>query len=313
MLKPDLSPSPGSQPVPGGDQIRGLPGDASQSAPLVLEEIEREPGVEFRVVQTTALELSVLVVLDQVVIGVAGERERIEPQRIHRRHAQEPKIGLRRSQMPEIEVDQVVAEQKGRSVGERIQFGQRDPQVPASEDQSLAGIGAQCGKGMNPTVSDSDFEIQRETAGREAFRFVRHLGIPSPVRMSGAPIVLRPTTELAVMHVAGRKSPSSQRSEAILPTQDDFPGVAMVAAVPAKAPIHHFTTRFHGIRTVRASNHGDSAGVFELSGNSCNRRVRLHCNAPCMQHCRTVTRNSRQTGKRGQNRCDWTLGPPESR
>ena len=42
-------------------------------------------------------------------------------------------------------------------------------------------------------------------------------------------------------------------------------------AIPAHAPIHHYTTRFHGIRTVRTSNHGDSAGVFGPGGNSCDR------------------------------------------
>ena len=46
---------------------------------LIAKDIEREAGVELGIVDPPSLELSVLVVLDQVVIGVAWEGERIEP------------------------------------------------------------------------------------------------------------------------------------------------------------------------------------------------------------------------------------------
>ena len=161
---------PGGEPVPGGDQVRRSPGSALQSTPLVAEDIQREPGIELRVVQPASLELSVLVVLDQVVIGIAWKGKRIEPQRIHRRQAQEPKIGLRRREMREIEGDQVVPDQKGGSLGQRIKLLQRRRQIPASKDQAASGIGPQCGKGADAAVADADFEVQRQAAGRHTAR-----------------------------------------------------------------------------------------------------------------------------------------------
>ena len=166
----------GGQPVPRCHQIRRFPDDPHQGTPLVVEQIQREPGIELRVVQPAAFELSVLVVLDQVVIGIARKGERIEPQRIHRRQAQEPKIGLRRLDMREIEGDQVVPEQKGRAVGQHIQLLQRRRQIPASKDQAASGIGPQCGKGADATVANADFEVQRQAAGGEAAVVVRRRG-----------------------------------------------------------------------------------------------------------------------------------------
>ena len=51
---------------------------------LVRECLQGEPRVQFRIVQAPALELSVLIVLDQMVIRVAREGQRVEPERVHR-------------------------------------------------------------------------------------------------------------------------------------------------------------------------------------------------------------------------------------
>ena len=128
----------GCEPVPGGDQIRCFLDDRCQGAPLIMEEIQREAGIELWIVQAPPLELSILIVLDQVVVGVAGEGKRIEPQRIHRRHAQQPEVGLRSLELREIEGDQVVSEQKCRAVGECIQLRERRRQVAASKVASAA-------------------------------------------------------------------------------------------------------------------------------------------------------------------------------
>ena len=178
-----------------------------QDTPLVMEEIQRKPGIELGVVQAPALELAVLVVLDQVVIGVAGKRQRIEPQRIDRRQLQQPKIGLRRCQMRKIKSNQVMTEQKGRALGESVQLGQRRRQVAASKYQAPAGIRAQRGESADAAVPDTDFEVQREAARSKAFRFVRHLWGPSPNPAFDSPVSRRTPTERVVMFLANGHPP----------------------------------------------------------------------------------------------------------
>ena len=150
----------GCEPVPGGNQARCFSGDALQLTLLVGEELQRQTGVDLRVVPVPPLELSVLVVLHQVVVGVAGKGERVEPQCVHGRNAQKSEIGVRRLQVREIEGDQVVSQQKCRPLGQCIQLPQRGHQVAASKHQPPARVGAQCGESMNASVPDPDFEVQ---------------------------------------------------------------------------------------------------------------------------------------------------------
>ena len=84
MSKPS-PPSARSQPMPGGEQVRrGIP----ESPPLVGENLDGQPGVQLGVVDAPTPELAVLIVLDQVVVGVSGEGQGIEPKCIDRRHLQ---------------------------------------------------------------------------------------------------------------------------------------------------------------------------------------------------------------------------------
>ena len=53
---------------------------------LIAEYVQRQPGIEFRIVQPPAFQLSVLIMLYQVVIGIARKSERVEAQRVHRDH-----------------------------------------------------------------------------------------------------------------------------------------------------------------------------------------------------------------------------------
>ena len=67
--------------MPGGQQVgRSVP----QGLLLVVEDLQCQSGIQFRVVDPPALELSVLVMLDQVVIGVTGKGEGIESEGVHR-------------------------------------------------------------------------------------------------------------------------------------------------------------------------------------------------------------------------------------
>ena len=67
------------QPVPGRQQVGGLVAQLLQLLLLIAEDLQREPGVQLRVVHPPALELPVLVMLDEVVIGIAGKGEGVEP------------------------------------------------------------------------------------------------------------------------------------------------------------------------------------------------------------------------------------------
>ena len=40
---------------------------------LIAEDFQRQPGIQFWIVQPSAFELSVLIMLDQVVVGIAGK------------------------------------------------------------------------------------------------------------------------------------------------------------------------------------------------------------------------------------------------
>ncbi|MCY4118462.1 MAG: hypothetical protein OXF55_16340 [Caldilineaceae bacterium] len=52
--------------------------------------------------------MAVLVMFDEVVIGVAGEGQRIEPECVRRWQPQKTQTGIRSPEMRQIEIDQVV-------------------------------------------------------------------------------------------------------------------------------------------------------------------------------------------------------------
>ena len=151
----------GAQPVPCGEQVRcGL----RQRLALVAIELQRNAGVELGIVHPAALQTAVLVVLDETVIGVAGEGERAETQRVDGREFQKPEGRLRRRQVRQVEGDQVVSQQEGRALGEVVQPRKYGSETAARMRQTAAGIRPYCPDGMNPVVP-ADLEIQGN-AGR---------------------------------------------------------------------------------------------------------------------------------------------------
>ena len=144
---------------------------------LVTEDLQREAGVQFRVVHPSALEPAVLVVLDQVVIGVAGKGQRTEAQRIHRRQPHEPQVGVCCREMRKVEGDQVVAQDKGRAVGEIVQLRQRRRQTAAGMHQAMAGIRPHCAKCVDATVLLANLQVQRQPTEPEGLVSIRCLCI----------------------------------------------------------------------------------------------------------------------------------------
>ena len=148
--------------MPGRQQI-GL--GFSQRLPLLAEDLQREAGVQLRVVDPPAHEPAVLIVLDQAVVGIAREGERAETQRVHRRQGEQPQVGLRRLEVGQVEGNQVVAEKEGDAFGERVeprQFRCRSAAVVA-----VARIAAHRPEGVNATVLLANLQVERETARLE--------------------------------------------------------------------------------------------------------------------------------------------------
>ena len=135
------APGLSAQPVPCAEQVRcGL----RQRLALVAVELQRNAGVELGIVHPAALQTAVLVVLDETVIGVAGEGEWAETQRVNGREFQKPDGRLRRRQVGQVEGDQVVSQQEGRALGEVVQPFQHGGQTAARMRQTAAGIRPHC-------------------------------------------------------------------------------------------------------------------------------------------------------------------------
>lgn len=100
-----------------------------------------------------------MVVLDHSVIGIAGEGERIQAQRIDLRELQQSQVRPDGLQVRPVAGDQVVAERVLGAIDERIQLIQCGGQVATAEEQALAGIGAASRKGVDAAVSPPDLEV----------------------------------------------------------------------------------------------------------------------------------------------------------
>ena len=102
--------------------------------------------------------------LDQVVIRVAGKGQRIEPECIYRGQPQQPQTGCRGLQMGQIEIDQIVAQQKVRATGKIVQLAQCRAQAIAGpgKDERLTGFRTHRREFVDAAVLNADFKIQRD-------------------------------------------------------------------------------------------------------------------------------------------------------
>ena len=105
--------------------------------------------------------------LDQVVVRVARERERIQPQRVHLRQPQQTQVRIGSGQVLRVEVDQVVPDQKRGTVGQPIELGETRLQMATAKMEGLAGIAPHGREAMDSTVVPTDFEVDRKTARRK--------------------------------------------------------------------------------------------------------------------------------------------------
>ena len=152
-----------SQPVPGSEQVRRC---LAESLLLIGEHLQRQAGVQVGVVEPSPPELSVLIMLDQVVIGIAGEGQGVEPERVHRRQLQQTQGGIGGPQVGQVEIDQVVPQQEVGVIGQVVQPVQRrgEAVVRPRIDQGPVGIGPHAGEGVDPLVIPANLQVQRQAA-----------------------------------------------------------------------------------------------------------------------------------------------------
>ena len=100
--------------------------------------------------------------LDQVVVGVAGEGQGVEAERVHRGQVEQPQPGLGGPQVGEVEVDQVVSQQEVRALGQLVQPGQGLGQVAAhpGDRHRLTRIRTDSGNRVNPVIRPADLQVQ---------------------------------------------------------------------------------------------------------------------------------------------------------
>ena len=67
--------------------------------------------------------------------------------------------------MRQVELDQVVAEQAARAVGERIELLQRRGQIATAEEQALPAAGADGREGVDAVVVPADLEVHGKAPG----------------------------------------------------------------------------------------------------------------------------------------------------
>ena len=156
--------------MPGREQIRRSP---FQGSPLVAENLQRKSGIQFRIVDASSLEPAVLIVLDEVVIGMARKREWTEAQRIHRRQPQQTQFRLRGRQVGQVECDQVVPQNEGRPICELIELQQRFRQSAGRMHQAIAGIRADRAESVDAAILPANLQIERKAAGPKQLIFLR--------------------------------------------------------------------------------------------------------------------------------------------
>ena len=94
------------KPVPCRKKIRRR---STQRLDLIVEDFQGEARIEQGIVGLPANKSAVLVVLDQVMVRIAGKRERTQAQGVHSWQLQQTEVGLRGCEVWEVEGDQVVA------------------------------------------------------------------------------------------------------------------------------------------------------------------------------------------------------------
>ena len=134
----------------------------SKLGELVSQDGEDEAGIEFRVAGLPGLELSVLIMLDQAVIRVAGKGERVEPEGVDQRFCKDLQTGTCFAQIGQIVADYVVPEHELGAGGVVVQRTQRGRKVALAINAGVGGCRTDGSEALNPAGVRIDFEVDRD-------------------------------------------------------------------------------------------------------------------------------------------------------
>ena len=150
--------------MPRCEQVGSGPG---QGFALVDEHLQCQTGIQLRIVQLPPPEPAVLIVLHEMVIGVAREGQRTETQRVHRGQPEQPEVRVRGSQVGQVEGDEVVAEDKGRAFSEIVEPVERRAHIAPRMNQALAGVRPHRAERVNDPILLADLQVQRDAVRQE--------------------------------------------------------------------------------------------------------------------------------------------------
>ncbi len=136
---------------------------------LVAQHSQGQPGIEFRVIDPFGLQLAVLVVLDQAVIGMAGKAKRIEPEGIDRWLRRESQRGTCFTQTGQVVPDQVVPEHELRSGSVIIKLLQSGRQITPAVVASLGRVRTNGCELVYSSGLRANFEVDRDAPFEQRF------------------------------------------------------------------------------------------------------------------------------------------------
>ena len=96
---------------------------------MISKDGEGQFGVFQRIVAVPAAEWPILIMLDQMVIRVARESERVEPEGVDGGQLQQRKTGTLRSQVGQVKANEVVTQHEGGAAGEGVELIQGLAQI----------------------------------------------------------------------------------------------------------------------------------------------------------------------------------------
>ena len=124
---------------------------------LISKDLECELRIEKWIVALHALQLTVLVVLYQVVIRIAWKRQRVQAQRVDNRKLQEAKVWVRGGEVRQIERNDVVADEKRGAIRQLVELPERSGEIATGERERFICIAADSGKAVNEGVVATNF------------------------------------------------------------------------------------------------------------------------------------------------------------
>ena len=159
------------EPVEGRQQIGIVSSEFSKLGELVSQDGEDEAGIEFRVAGLPGLKPSVLIMLDQAVIRVAGKGERVEPEGVDRRFCKDLQTGTCFSQIGQIVADHVVPEHELRAGGVFVERAQRGREFALAIGAGVGGCRTDGSEALNPAGVRIDFEVDRDAFRKKRLYF----------------------------------------------------------------------------------------------------------------------------------------------